>query len=306
MKRISFIVNPFSGRRAGIQILDRVRQTFAASGVEIEVFVTKASGHARELARSMPMEGRAGLGVIGGDGTVHEVIDGLMRRTDQARPPLGLIPGGSANTIHQHLRLVDPADAARAIANGVTGALDIARVTTESGVVYAFDLIGWGLAADVNRTAEKLRWLGPSRYTVVSVLALLRARRRRARVILDGQAQEGEFLLVIACNTAFAGDRLKMCPQAEIDDGRIDVVIVRPASRWQLIAFFRKAFRGAHLSLPFVSYRQARFLAIEQTQKESLDIDGEIEGTAPAQIQVLPSALRVFVKAEMRNSNGCG
>ena len=295
-KRLSVIVNPFSGRRRGLQILDRVRPILDGARFDLDVFVTNFSGHAREIAQSMQLADYAGCCVIGGDGTVHEVIDGLMRRADGARVPVGLIPGGSANTIHQHMGCLDPCEAAQTIASGVTCGLDIARVTMGSEVVYSFDIVGWGVASDINRMAEKLRWLGSSRYAVASLLAIVWTRPRRAKITLEDKPIEGEFLFVLGCNTKFAGDRLQMCPLAEISDGKMDVVVLRPASRRQLLSVFRKLFHGSHLSMKCLEYRQVQSFAIEGSDNETLDIDGEIKGSVPIQVQMIPSALRVFTR----------
>jgi YegS/Rv2252/BmrU family lipid kinase len=293
-KRLSVIVNPCSGRGRGLQILDRVRPVLERAGFDLDVFVTKFSGHASEIAQSMQLEDCAGCCVIGGDGTVHEVIDGLMRRSDGARVPVGLIPGGSANTIHQHMGCLDPSEAAKAIANGVTCGLDIAQVTMGSEVVYAFDIVGWGVASDINRMAEKLRWIGSSRYAVASLLAIIWSRPRRAKITLEGKPIEGEFLLVLGCNTKFAGHRLRMCPLAEISDGKMDVVVLRPTSSRQLLSVFTKVFYGSHLSLKCLEYHQVQSFAIDGPGRETLDIDGEIKGTVPMHVQMIPSALHVF------------
>jgi diacylglycerol kinase (ATP) len=231
------------------------------------VYDTKFSGHGREIAQSMHLGDCAACCVIGGDGSVHEVIDGL-RRTDGARVPIGLIPAGSANTIHQHLSYRDPIDAAQAIASGRTCGLDIAQVTMSSEVVYCFDIVGWGVASDINRMAEKLRWLGPSRYAAASLMAIIWSRPRRAKITLDGQSIEGEFLLAMGRNTKFAGDRLRMCPLAEINDGKMDVVVMRPASRRQLLSVVRKMLHGSHLSMQGVEHHQVRSFTINGPGRE--------------------------------------
>ena len=118
-----------------------------------------------------------------------------------------------------------------------------------SEIVYCFDIVGWGVASDINRMAEKLRWLGSSRYALASLMAIIWSWPRRAKITLEGQPIGGEFLLVLGCNTKFAGDRLRMCRLVEINDGKMDVVVIRPASRRQLLSVFTKVFHGSHLSM---------------------------------------------------------
>ena len=293
-KRFAVIVNPRGGTRRGLRIMEQVRPVFAAVGAELDVRLTERAGHAREIARTADLAGFDGLCVVGGDGTVHEVVDGLMRRASAELIPLGVIPAGSANTIHQQLGCTDPVDAARRILAGTTCPLDVAQVTMGEQVVYCCDIIGWGGVADINRTAESLRFLGPSRYTVSALWHVVCAKRRRARLILDDQVCDDEFLFVIACNTKFAGKQMRMAPHAEIGDGKLDVVVLRRASRLQLLRLFSKVYDGSHLALSFVEYYQVRSFAIESAGHETLDLDGEVQGTAPVQVQVLPGALRLF------------
>jgi len=98
---------------------------------------------------------------------------------------------------------------------------------------------------DINRTAERLRWLGPPWYAISAITHILRARRRRARVVLDDQVLEDEFRLVVACNNKFTGKAMQLAPKAEIDDGKVDVVLVRRATGWQMLKLFHKVFDGS-------------------------------------------------------------
>ena len=289
------IVNPRGGRHRGIAIWEQVRPIFDEAGWDLAVSVTEYSGHARALARTLSLDGHDGLCVIAGDGTVHEVVNGLMEREQPSLLPLGLIPAGSANTLHQHLRCADPLVAARRILAGRTGPLDVVRITVGTQVLYSVDLIGWGSVADVNCTAERWRFLGPSRYTAAALWQIIRARCYQARVLLDDRVVEDEFLFVIACNAKYAGKGLKMAPRAELGDGKLDVVLCRRTSRLQMLRLFAKLRTGSHPTLDCVEYRQVKLLAIEDTASECLDIDGEVKGQAPFRAEVLAGAMTVFI-----------
>ena len=294
VKHCHAVVNPRGGRRRGLAILESVRSVFEEAEWELAVSVTEYSGHAQEFARTLPLDGYDGLCVVGGDGTIHEIVNGLLQRGHSPAIPLGFIPAGSANTLHQQVQCTNPLEAARRIVAGRTGPLDVVKVTMGAQVVYCVDIIGWGGVADINCTAERWRILGPSRYPAAALWQILRARRRQAKVVLDDRTIEDEFLFVIACNTKFAGKGLKMAPRAEIGDGKLDVVLVRRASRLQMTRLFAKVFDGSHVTLDCVEYQQVRSLAIESTGGEALDLDGEIKGRAPFQAELLPGAMRVF------------
>ena len=109
-----------------------------------------------------------------------------------------------------------------------------------------------------------------------------------------GQANDDEFLFIIACNPKFTGSGMKLAPHAEIGDGKIDVVVVRRATRWQMLKLFTKVFDGSHIFLDYVEYHQVRSFAIEFDGPDLLDLDGEMKGHAPLSAEVLPSALRIF------------
>lgn len=293
--RCHAVVNPHGGRHQGIAVLQQVRPIFDAAGWDLVVSVTEYAGHARELARTLPVDGYQGLCVFGGDGTVHEVVNGLMERGQPSLLPLGFLPAGSANTLCQHLQCADPLKAARRIVAGRTGRLDVLQVTMGAEVVYSVDLIGWGIIADVNRTAERWRFLGPSRYTAASLWQIVRARCRPARVLLDDRVLEDEFLFVIACNAEYAGRKLKMAPRAELGDGKLDVVLCRRTSHLHMLRLFARLHTGSHVTLDCVEYHQVNSLAIECAADEPLDLDGEVKGHTPFRAEVLAGAMAVFV-----------
>jgi sphingosine kinase len=255
---------------------------------------TERAGHAREIAETAPLDSYDGLCVIGGDGTVHEAADGLMRRGERGTVPLGLIPAGSGNTMHQHLQCIDPTAAAERIIAGETVPLDVIRVTLPGETVHCVNIVGWAGVADINQTAERLRWLGPSRYAFAALWHILWIKHRRATITLDDRTIDDEFLFAIACNGKFTGKGMLIAPHAELGDGKMDVVVVRRASRRQLLALFRKIFQGEHLSMPFVEYHQVRRFSIASQTRDVLDLDGEMKGETPFEAEVLPGALAVF------------
>ena len=293
-KHYVLVVNPHGGRRRGRAVLEAVRPVFAAAGAELDVRMTTGPGHAGEIAKTIDLAGYAGFCLVGGDGTIHEVVDGLMAREEPVSTPVGVIPGGTGNSVLEHLQCREPLEAARRIIAGSIRPLDVVRVTAENEVTYCVNIVGWGAVVDINRTAERLRALGPRRYAVAAIMHILRARRRRASFVLDGQVFEGDFLLAAACNTKFTGKGMQLAPKAEIDDGQMDVVFVRRASRWQMLKLFTKVFAGTHLSLGCVEYRQVRSFSIDSKRGDLLNLDGELKAATPVRAEMMPTALRIF------------
>jgi sphingosine kinase len=293
-KHFTVVVNPHGGTRRGPALLEQVKPIFASAGADLDVHVTTHAGHTAELARTLDLDGCDGFCVVGGDGTIHEAVGGLLRRDDSVSVPLGVLPGGTGNSMLAHLQSTDPLEAARRIVSGSTQPLDVVRVTTGGDVTYCANIIGWGAAVDINRTAERLRMFGPPRYAAAAILQVLRARRRRAKLVLDGQVLDDDFLMVVACNTKFTGAGMQLAPNAEIGDGKVDIVFVRRASRLQMLKLFRSVFDGSHLALPCVETRQVSSFSIEPEDVDSLNLDGEIKGKTPVSAEIMPAALRIF------------
>jgi len=293
-KRFAVVVNPRGGTRRGLEVLEQVKPVLGAAEAELDVRVTTHAGHAAELASTMNLHGCDGFCVIGGDGTIHEAVGGLMEREAPGTIPLGIIPGGTGNSVCEHLQCSHPIEAARRIVAGTTQPLDVVRVTMDGDVAHCVNIIGWGAVVDINRTAERLRWLGPPRYALAAVAHILRAKRRRSRVVLDDQILDDDFLFAVACNTKFTGKGMQLAPKAEISDGKIDVVLVRHATRLQMLKLFHRVFDGSHLSLPGVEYHQVRSFSIEPVGIDGLNLDGELKGTTPVSVEMMPAALQVF------------
>jgi YegS/Rv2252/BmrU family lipid kinase len=291
---MTVIVNPRGGYQRGGNIFDQIRPVLVAAGIDLNVIVTTHAGHAFQIAKEMDLQTCDGICVVGGDGTLHEVADGLLQRREPIRVPLGIIPAGTGNTVAQHLTCDTPMEAAQRIARGQVLPLDVIQVQLRDRIVHCIDMVGWGAVSDINLNAERWRILGRQRYSVAALWQIVRARRRRATLILDGVAHSDDFLFIIACNPKYTGAGMQLAPRAEINDGLMDVVVVRNASRWQLLNLFSKVFDGSHIRLKCVEYHQVKSFEIRTENKDLMNLDGEMKGSSPIAAEVLPSALSVF------------
>ena len=290
------IVNPYGGGGKGLKIQEKIQPVFESAGAELEIINTTHSGHAKELAQSLDFNGFNGICPIGGDGTMHEIINGMMLREDKSKIPIGLITGGTGNSFMHDLEMLDPIDAARAVVGGKKQSIDIVDLSVGGKQIYIFNIIGWGLVTDAGIKAEYIRWLGHNRYTVSAAFEVLCKKRRPARLILDDKIYDDNFLFIIACNTKHTGKGMKMAPKSELDDGLLDVIVVKDASRLELFNLLPKVFNGTHITHPRLEYFQVRKFGIESENKDPLNIDGEINGTTPFISNIVPSALEVFIK----------
>lgn len=295
--RYVVIANPAGGVRRGAGVTSQVEHSLRTAGHTVVTHQTMHHGHARQIAAEIDLTDCVALCAVGGDGTLHQIVNGLLRRTDGVRPPVGIIPAGTGNSVLHHVGLCDPQQAVRRILAGKTAPLDVLEVATpEAAPYYCVNLVGWGILADINRVAERWRLLGRSRYAVAALSHLFAARSRPATLTIDGQRIRDEFLFVVACNTRTIGSGMQMAPRAQIDDGRMDVVFVRQTTRLRMLTILRRVFSGTHVDLPEVEYAQASILHLESDGREPLNLDGEHCSTAPFTVKVLPGALEVFVR----------
>ena len=295
MKKYYLLVNPKGGHKKGLEIYEKVKHVFSSSDTNIEVLHTEYAGHAFDFANTLDFVGYDGLCAIGGDGTMYEIINGMLKREDKQKIPIGLITGGTGNSFMYDVDCLDPVDAAKRIVQHNLRPLDIAKVNANGDLFYSFNIIGWGLATDAGKLAEKLRWLGGIRYDVASIIEVLKGKDRIATLKLDKEVIKENFIFIIGCNTIHTGKAMKMAPLAQLNDGKIDLIIVRKTSRINLLKLFPKLFSGDHIKSPLVEYRQVENFSISLEETNDLTIDGEIIGTTPLDVQMIPKMINVLV-----------
>ena len=289
------IVNPAGGTKKGLDILDKVKPLFQEANAELTILYTDYAGHAKDLANELDYSGYDGLCAIGGDGTMFEMVNGMLKRDDQDTIPLGLITGGTGNAFMHDIDCLDPLEAASRILKGTVRQIDIAKVNAKNKLYYSFNIIGWGLVTDAGYLAEKLRWLGGMRYDVAAILEVIMGKRRIAQLLMDNEVIEDDFVFIIACNTIHTGKAMRIAPRARLDDGKIDLVIVRKSSKIKLLKLFPKLFSGEHIKSPLVEYRQVEKFSVIPKEDSSLNIDGELIGDTPIDVTMQPKMIEVLV-----------
>lgn len=295
MKKFYITLNPHGGQQKGPKLLKQILPVFEAAKLDLTIIETTFSGHASELAHQLDFDGYDGMIVIGGDGTMHEVVNGMLTRPDKKQLPIGLIPGGTGNSFLHDLEFMNPVDAAKAIIEGNTRKIDVAEVKINHVTKYAFNIIGWGLVTDIGKNAEKWRWLGEARYTLLSIFEVIRYKSRTATLILNDQKIIDDFTFIIACNTMYTGKGMKMAPKAKLDDGLMDIVVVRHGpGRLKLLSMLPQVYDGSHINSPLVEYYQVSEFSLIPERDEILNIDGEILGSTPIQVKMILSAFQVF------------
>ncbi|MEY3020747.1 MAG: hypothetical protein RLZZ272_1731 [Actinomycetota bacterium] len=294
------IANPWAGRRDA-SILDRLRAALEAKGVRHEVVVTDRAGAATELAERAIDAGRRYLIALGGDGTVHEVINGMVdaeRGTARGQGlVLGVVANGSGCDLVRTFGLDrDPETLAGHLATEDVLAIDLGRVryVGPDGAprvrVFA-NIAEVGFGGQVARTASRLpRRLGPGRYSVGIVAAWGAFRRVPARVEHDGGVHEAALCNVVIANGQFFGGGLHVAPRALPTDGRFNLQ-AWVGSPTDVLRASRQLRTGAHLSRSDVHEWQSSVVRVESARPLAVEADGEALGVGPASFDVLPRAI---------------
>ena len=291
------VVNPNSGKKESQIILEKIQPIFNANNTTVDIIETTHAGHAKELANQTDLINYDGFIAIGGDGTLFEIVNGMLKRQDNVKIPIGIIPGGSGNSYMHDLSLTNPIDATNAILKGHKRLVDTIKINTNNNTQYAMNMIGWGLVADVGKTAEKCRWLGPSRYTILSILEVFRKKNNYATIIIDNIKIEDNFTFIIACNSIHVGRGMKMAPKAVLDDGLIDLIVVRSnISRFRLLQTLAKLFKGTHIYEPEVSYYQANQFSLHPKENVTINIDGETMDLNSMNVENISKNIEIFSK----------
>ena len=295
MKKYYLTVNHYGGGKKGPKIVKDVLPLFEQKNIELNIIETEYAGHNRDLANQLNMDGYDGFCCIGGDGTLNEVINGLLTRKDRLKFPIGLITGGTGNSFMHDLDCLDPIEAANKIISDKRRFIDVFSCNTDGKTFYGFNILGWGIPTDANILADKLRWMGPQRYNFASIIEVLRHKKRFARVIIDNNSIGADFAFIIGCNTIHTGKGMRMAPLARLNDGLIDLIIVRKVSRFKLLKLFPKVFSGKHIGDPGVDYRQVKQFKIMSEDKSQLNLDGEVLGSTPVEVKILPKEVEILI-----------
>jgi diacylglycerol kinase (ATP) len=292
---VAVIINPISGTGGRPEVARRRAELAAAfasaRGLEIEIFVTERAGHARELATAALNRGATQVIAWGGDGTVNEVASALAFR-DAA---LAVIPSGSGNGLARELRV--PMDAAAAFAVAIDGHSRTIDCGELDGRLF-FNIAGLGLDARVAHefAAHGLVRRGFLRYLEITARELIRFEPDDHTIIADGVVIQARALIVAIANARQYGNGALIAPNARVDDGKLDLVVVAERPTWQTVLQLPKLFSGRIARVGGVTMTAAVDIEVTSTRQTLYHVDGEpFLGAASLRARAHPNVLRVRV-----------
>jgi YegS/Rv2252/BmrU family lipid kinase len=290
------IVNPKAGKGRGRRYARRLRRYLEGSGLRFRAVFSRAPGDVEAQAFAACRAGCRHVVVVGGDGTVHEAVNGILKADTGSA--LGLIPLGTGNDFAKALGI--PMDWRGACARVVDRIgrqprrIDAARCND----FFFANGIGIGLDARVTLASEQLKWLPGSTSYVAALLKVLidGIPRTMARIVHDGNLIEQEVSLVVICNGQYIGGVFHIAPEALNDDGRLQMVFAEGVNRRQVLKLAPKVIRGTHLDAPEATFIEGRKFTVETDLPMPVEADGEVRYTDARQleIEILAGALPVL------------
>lgn len=293
------IVNPAAGQHKPEELRQTLKRAFRGTGST--VVQTERAGHAEEIAREAAGSGKYdAICVCGGDGTINEVANGILSAPEQAiKPKVGLLPLGTCNVLANALRIPCSnrlKEACEVIRSAKTRPIDIGRAQGR----YFLLMAGFGFDADaVRMVAEPVKSLvGAPAYIMSGLAALAQCKASRLHLTLDDdELTVDAFLVVVANVSSYAFEQFKVAPFASLDDGWLDICIFErpPMDRVGFAAQIALLLARRHLDDPRVRYYRARRVRIESDPPIAGQLDGDLFGKTPVEIEVAPKALEIFV-----------
>jgi diacylglycerol kinase (ATP) len=301
------IVNPIAGNGRAHRLTPRVEAWLGEHGHTARLVETRERGHAERLVAAAGDLGHDRVVIVGGDGTVHEAVNGVMadgQVAAGARLSIGIVPAGSGNDLVRDLLLpLDPMGALAIALGEQERAIDVARADDTRGRIRHFVVAGGvGFDAQVAHVmfGHRLPWQkGRAGYFLSTFIELMRFRNRR--LVLTLSTDQGEVrterlsLLVAFANGPFLGGGMQICPGAEVADGLLDLCVAGDLSRMEALRLLPGMYKGAHVGHPKVEFMRAASIQFDGDHDTLVHLDGEPFGNLPLTVGVLPSALRVAV-----------
>ena len=288
-KTVAVAINPRASFGKTIEVGPAVVQTLRAAGHEVITLVEPDYDQLKVSAAAALRRKPDALVVVGGDGMVHLGVN-LVAGT---RVPLGIVPSGTGNDFSRGLGI--PVGNTEAAIRELLAALqlpprviDAGRIRHEHGEKWFAGVLSAGFDAIVNERANQMRWpKGRQRYNLALIRELMALSPIEYEIELDNETIRTRAVLVAVANNTSIGGGMLVTPNAQIDDGLFDVLIVQPLSRTAFLRIFPRVFKGTHVSDPRVR--------IVRTRTARVRADGERIGPLPVDLEVVPGALRVLV-----------
>lgn len=287
-REIALLTNPSAGKGRGTRTAAIALPRLKEAGIRVRSLVGRTADEAFELAQGAVADGVDSLVVVGGDGMVHLAVQALVG----SGTSLGVIPSGTGNDVARYLDIPrsDPQLATDVVVGARTRRIDLARC----GPTHFVTVLAAGFDSKVNERANRMRWpRGQMRYNLATLAELRVFDPLSYTLELDGEVRRVEAMLVAVGNGPSFGGGLRITHGAEIDDGLLDVVIIKTMSKLGLVRTYPKLYSGKHTQHPQYERHRVRTVTVAAPGITAY-ADGERVGKLPLTVEVVPGALEVL------------
>lgn len=289
-----FIVNPVAGNGKAIKLIPAIEAFFEKNSEEYHIEVTKYIGHATEIVKNYSSKEKCRFYAVGGDGTVNEVVNGLAESDNS----LAVIPTGSGNDFIKSV--YSSKNLLKLLYSTIKGSekrIDIARYNEK----YFINISSVGFDAEVTYNAvclKKLRFF-PSRlvYYVAAIKTFMKFKKCHVKMHIDGKEVRMSILMIVVANGKYYGGGVKSAPEAEIDDGMLDICIIGEKTKLDIIKLIPQYVRGAHKNIDKVYMLKGKKLIINGEDEFSVNYDGEVQSVKKAVFEIIHKGLSLVIPA---------
>lgn len=288
---VAYVVNPAAGLGRGKSVWQRLVSHHP--DLEKDAFVTQKPGDGESLAEKAFRRGYDAVIAVGGDGTLHEVLNGALQVVET--PLIGLIPAGTGNDFARGVYLPrDPVSALQTSRNGRVCEIDIGLVNGRAFINVA----GFGFDAAVAQEVASRTGKGASGaipYLLAVFNQLRRYRPTEVSIQVDDERMEAPVFLGAVGNGSTYGGGMRICPRARVDDGQLDLCVATDLGRLETIMNLVKVFRGSHLTHPKCVYRRARRITVDGDRSVLVHADGQLLGSLPVTFEIEAKSIRFIM-----------
>jgi diacylglycerol kinase (ATP) len=299
-RRTVFLVNPAAENGTTGRRWPEIANRAAARGLSGDALISERPGHLTELAGRAAEDGAELLVAVGGDGTVHEVVNGIAGR---ARVDVAIVPQGTGRDFVRTYGIPHKLDdALRTAREGRTREIDLGRARFRSwqgdtAEAWFANIASAGMSGAIakraNETSKALG--GKASYFWATFAVFARWRTSEITVAVGAESRRSRMHDVVVANGRYFGGGMMISPDAEPDDGLFDVLLIGDLTKRDLLLTLPKTYRGKHLPHPKAELLRGSLVQIDAPEPLPVELDGEQPGTTPARFELVPRALRLRV-----------
>lgn len=285
----AFIVNPAAGNGYSLEIMRKLEESMKSKGTEYRIYRTERPGHGTEIAAKLSEDDEiTAIVSVGGDGTAGEIAAGLTG----TGKPMGIIPAGTGNDFIKSAGIPgEPDKALELLLTGTAKATDTGTVNDR----FFLNVCGTGFDVTVLDYAEneKKKHRGLTPYFLGLIKAIFHYQSTHLKITADGKEEEGQYLICSVANGCYIGGGIPICPKADIEDGKLDLVLIRSVHRWQIPFYLPGLMLSRDLKFRITRHFRVSDIIIEGNSLR-INVDGDIKPMNRVEFKINPGSLMLI------------